>query len=207
MAVKGIENRYNSPIYEKIYGSLKKHREKEEAKETEIVPSSDDKQGDSVTISSQGWQAVLENMDLVQEDVLDLTDLNDNNFDTIIKEELVEPFQENTEEITLPELRRQEDTNRDSQEQKGRIGFNAAKRARQLAATKNIGQVQTVIALLNQDLSECKAGLQNDMCDEKEVQKVLAMLQQAQKRISEVSQEDGEEENQGFDAFAIASLL
>ena len=45
------------------------------------------------------------------------------------------------------------------------------------------------------------------MCDEKEVQKVLAMLQQAQKRISEVSQADGEEENQGFDAFAIASLL
>ena len=101
MAVKGIENRYNSPIYEKIYGSLKKHREKEEAKEMEIVPSSDDKQGDSVTISSQGWQAVLENMALAQEDVPDLTDLNDNNFDTIIKEELVEPFQENTGEITI----------------------------------------------------------------------------------------------------------
>lgn len=89
----------------------------------------------------------------------------------------------------------------------GSVGFNAAKRARQLAAAKTPEQVQSVLSLLNQDLSDCKTGLENGMCDENEVAKVEAMLERAKQRMSEVSRADSGESEEGADAFAIASLM
>ena len=95
----------------------------------------------------------------------------------------------------------------ESEQQKGRVAFNAAKRARQLAAASSPGQVQTVLSLLNKDLADCKYGLANDMCDQAEVDKVKAMIQKAQQRMSEVSRSGKQEQAEGFDAFAIASLM
>ena len=95
----------------------------------------------------------------------------------------------------------------DSEKRSGKVGFNAGKRARQLAAASTPEQVQMVLDLLNQDLDDCEAGLKEGMCDENEVRKVKAMIQRAHQRMSEVSGQKNEEENRGLDVFAMASLM
>ena len=90
----------------------------------------------------------------------------------------------------------------------GSIAFNEGKRARQLAAAKNASQVQMVMTLLNKDLSDCQYGVRNGMCDENEVQKVKAMIQQAQKKMSEVNgNQSSEDEKRGVDEFSINMLI
>lgn len=105
------------------------------------------------------------------------------------------------------ETDKEADAGGSSEKVNGSVTFNAAKRARQLAAAKSTEQVQAVLSLLNVDLSDCKSGVENGMCDENEVAKVEAMLARAKQRLSEVSRTAGKEQEEGFDAFAIASLL
>lgn len=91
------------------------------------------------------------------------------------------------------------------------VTFNAMKRARQLAAAKNPEQVQSVIDLLKEDLSDCQAGVKSGACDIEEVNKVKRMLQRAKERMAQLSQRDDQNENDnytlGLDAFDISSLM
>lgn len=91
----------------------------------------------------------------------------------------------------------------------GWVSVNEGKRSRQIAAAKNPQQVQAVLALLNQDLIQVENGVRNGMSDENEVNKVKALIQKAMKRMGEVnaSQNNGEEDTEGFDAFSINMLI
>ncbi len=92
-----------------------------------------------------------------------------------------------------------------SEEQGGKVGVNEGKRLRQIAAAQNQAQVQQVLALLQKDLSDCKAGLSKGWCDESEIAKVEALISKAKARMSQVPRESDEEQG-GLDAFAMASL-
>lgn len=88
----------------------------------------------------------------------------------------------------------------------GSVTFNAAKRARQLAAAKNPAQVRAVLAMLAKDLSDCENGLANGMCDENEVAKVKAMIQKAQQKMSEVMGNDADSKEEP-DTFSLNLLM
>ena len=94
-----------------------------------------------------------------------------------------------------------------AEERSGRVAVNEGKRARQIASAKTPAQVQIVISLLKQDVADCENGLSSGMCDEDEVKKAKALLQKAMDRLSEVSgnEEDQEEESQG--SFFINMLM
>ena len=66
------------------------------------------------------------------------------------------------------------------------VTFNESKRARQLAAAKNVEDVQNLLNLLQTDLKECEEGLRNNFCDEAEVEKVKKMIERANQRMNEV---------------------
>ena len=70
---------------------------------------------------------------------------------------------------------------------KATVTFNESKRAAQLAAVKSIADLQKLMKILQDDLDDCKAGLQNNMCDEAEVKKVQKMIERAQSRMNELS--------------------
>lgn len=72
----------------------------------------------------------------------------------------------------------------------GKVGFNDAKRARQLAAAQTKDEVRAILELLQDDLEECKDGLAKNMCDESEVKKVEAMIERARKKLNEVDDSD-----------------
>lgn len=95
-----------------------------------------------------------------------------------------------------------------SEKQSGKVAVNVGKRARQIAAAKSRGQIQQVLALLQKDLADCKAGLEKGWCDESEIAKVDALMNSAKARLSEVPQEsDQEKGGGGLDEFAMASLM
>lgn len=73
---------------------------------------------------------------------------------------------------------------------KGKVVFNEAKRARQLAAAETKDEVRAVMELLQKDLEDCKAGVEQEMCDENEVKKVEAMIERAEDRLNEVGDVD-----------------
>lgn len=100
----------------------------------------------------------------------------------------------------------EQDETASSEKQGGKVAVNEGKRLRQIAAAKSRGQVQQVLALLQKDLSDCKAGLEKGWCDESEIAKVEALISRAKERMSQVPQES--QENQGgLDEFAMASLM
>lgn len=88
----------------------------------------------------------------------------------------------------------------------GKVAVNEGKRRRQIAAAKTQAQVQQVLSLLQKDLADCKAGLEKGWCDESEIAKVEALINQAKERMSQVPQK-AEQEEGGLDEFAMASLM
>lgn len=92
-----------------------------------------------------------------------------------------------------------------SEKQGGKVAVNQMKRARQIAAAKCQDDVRQVIALLHQDMSDCKAGLEKGWCDEAEIAKVQALLNSAQARLSQVPREA--EEELGISEFDLAGLM
>lgn len=101
---------------------------------------------------------------------------------------------------------KEQDETASSEKQGGKVAVNEGKRLRQIAAAKSRGQIQQVLALLQKDLSDCKAGLEKGWCDESEIAKVEALISRAKERMSQVPQES--QENQGgLDEFAMASLM
>lgn len=103
-------------------------------------------------------------------------------------------------------IRIDKDGNMETETSGGSVTFNEAKRARQLAAAKSPANVRAVMALLAKDLSDCQNGVSTGMCDESEVAKVKAMIQKAQRRMSEVMGND--EQIQGEpDTFSLNLLM
>ena len=70
---------------------------------------------------------------------------------------------------------------------KATVTFNESKRAAQLAAVKSVADIRKLMKLLQEDLEDCENGLQNNMCDEAEVEKVKKMIERAQSRMNELS--------------------
>lgn len=114
--------------------------------------------------------------------------------------------EENPEEQEeTEETKETKEESTETQEQKGKIGVNAGKRARQIAAAKTQAQLRSVIDLLMTDLQECEAGLKEGMCDEAEIEKVKALIGQAQGRMGQVRGDDATPQEEM--AFSMASLL
>lgn len=80
---------------------------------------------------------------------------------------------------------------------KSTVTFNESKRAAQLAAVKSISDLRKLIKILQDDLDDCKNGLQNNMCDEAEVEKVRKMIERAQSRMNELAAEDTSKTEKG----------
>jgi len=64
------------------------------------------------------------------------------------------------------------------------VTVNEGKRKRQIAAAATKGDMQAIVALLEQDLQEVEAGLKENACDEAEVEKVKALLAEAKQMMS-----------------------
>lgn len=111
-----------------------------------------------------------------------------------------------TLELSKEALTAQADEKITTESYGGSVGFNEGKRARQLAAAKTVKNVQIVMNILQTDLRDCQAGLENGMCDENEVNKVKAMIEKAKQRLAEVS---GNEDSSYTDenAFSMSMLM
>lgn len=64
------------------------------------------------------------------------------------------------------------------------VAVNEQKRRRQIAVAATRGDMQAIIALLEQDLQEVEAGLEENACDEREVEKVKALLSEAKQKMA-----------------------
>ncbi len=93
-----------------------------------------------------------------------------------------------------------------SEKRSGKVAVNVGKRARQIAAAKSREQIQQVLALLREDLADCRAGLSKGWCDESEIAKVEALMNQAKARMSQLPQKS-DDSQAGIDAFDLASLM
>lgn len=62
------------------------------------------------------------------------------------------------------------------------VSVNSDKRMRQIAAAATKGDMQAVIALLEQDIQELERGLSENACDAAEVEKAKALLDQAKQK-------------------------
>lgn len=78
----------------------------------------------------------------------------------------------------------------------GSVSINEGKRLRQIAAAKTPAQIQMVLSLLNVDLSDVKRGKAQGMCDDDEIAKAEALIQQAQQRSSQIQSQSDEEQTE-----------
>lgn len=86
---------------------------------------------------------------------------------------------------------------KEEEERKATVTFNAGKRAAQIAACMTSADIKAVMGLLSKDLSDCEMGASEGMCDEAEIEKVRAMIQNAQKKSQQLAaQNKGKEEGQ-----------
>lgn len=69
---------------------------------------------------------------------------------------------------------------------KSTVSINEDKRRRQIAAAATKGDMQTVIALLEQDLQQLEDGLKQNMCDEAEVAKAKKLQEMAKERMAKL---------------------
>ncbi|MBR6905402.1 MAG: hypothetical protein IKN33_00365 [Selenomonadaceae bacterium] len=69
---------------------------------------------------------------------------------------------------------------------KSTVSINEDKRRRQIAAAATKGDMQTVIALLEQDLQQLEDGLKQNMCDEAEVEKAKKLQEMAKERMAKL---------------------
>ena len=69
---------------------------------------------------------------------------------------------------------------------KSTVNVNEGKRQRQIAAAATKGDMQGVIASLEQDLREVEEGLKQNKCDAAEVEKVKRLLEQAKQKMAQL---------------------
>ena len=100
----------------------------------------------------------------------------------------------------------EEDPDEASESQGGKVGINAGKLARMLAAAKTRSQVQAVVAKIQADLSQCDAGKEQGMdVDEASVQTAEQLLQQAKSRMGSAENREATPEEEL--ASALAGLM
>lgn len=88
----------------------------------------------------------------------------------------------------------------------GKVGINAGKLARMLAAAKTRSQVQAVMAKIQADLKECDAGKEQGMdVDEASVQAAEQLLQEAKSRMGNAENREATPEEEL--ASALAGLM
>lgn len=99
-----------------------------------------------------------------------------------------------------------EDSDEISESQGGKVGINAGKLARMLAAAKTRSQVQAVVAKIQADLNECDAGKEQGMdVDEASIQAAELLLQQAKSRMGSAENREATPEEEL--ASALAGLM
>jgi len=112
------------------------------------------------------------------------------------------------EKTTLEEATEPEETENETEESvtvSRKIGVNVGKTARKIAAAKTKDQLRSVIAEIKSDMQEVEAGIENGWCDESEMEKVMSLMDMAQKRMGEVEDREATPEEESM--FALASLM
>lgn len=108
-------------------------------------------------------------------------------------DEMAENAEENLEGYQGMKIKIDENGEMESETYGGRVQVNEGKRLRQIAAAKNPSQIQMVISMLNKDMSDVKRGKELNMCDDDEIAKVEALLQQAQQQYARIQAENSDE--------------
>ena len=99
-----------------------------------------------------------------------------------------------------------EESGINAEQKKGKVGINAAKLARMLAAAKTRAQVRAVISQIQADLKECDTGkAQGFDVDEASVDAAKSLLQDAQSRMGQAENREATPEEEM--ASALASLM
>lgn len=205
MYISGRNNIYRNPVNQKFFDIKKLKRAEKEEKElrTETTEKKyPDLREDDLEISPEGRLAAVLEQEVREQTGSGIEAQEKQDDPEILGDQSVSGKPED------PENAEKEDDPEVSEEQGGKVAVNVGKRMRQIAAAKSRGQLQQVLALLQKDLSDCKAGLEKGWCDESEIAKVEALISKAEARMSEVPQKSGQEKEQGgLDEFAMASLM
>lgn len=110
-------------------------------------------------------------------------------------DKMAEDAEENLEGYQGMKIKIDENGEMETETYGGKVAVNEGKRLRQIAAAKNPAQIQMVLGLLNTDLSDVKAGKAQNMCDDDEIAKVEALIQQARQKADQIkSENNGSEE-------------
>ena len=113
--------------------------------------------------------------------------------------------EENKTEESVESKDAEETSTEESESVSGSIGVNAGKLARKIAAAKTTEQLRTVIAEIESDVKEIKAGIENGMCDETELDKLKILMSMAQGRMGQVEDREATPEEENM--FLMASLM
>lgn len=108
-------------------------------------------------------------------------------------DEMAENAEESLEGYQGMKIKIDENGETETETYGGRVAVNEGKRLRQIAAAKNPSQIQMVISMLNKDMSDVKRGKELNMCDDDEIAKVEALLQQAQQQYARIQAENSDE--------------
>ena len=108
-------------------------------------------------------------------------------------------------EETSEAVENEEASEEESETISGKVGVNVGKTARKIAAAMTKTQLRAVIAEIEGDMQEVKAGIEKGWCDESEMEKVNSLMAQAQNRMGQV--EDREATSEEENMFAMASLM
>ena len=127
-------------------------------------------------------------------------------------DQMAEDAEENLEGYQGMKIKIDENGEMETETYGGKVAVNEGKRLRQIAAAKNPAQIQMVLSLLNTDMSDVKRGKEQNMCDDDEIAKVEALLQQAQQKAAEIqaennSSEEKMEENENDMSFYTTLLM
>ena len=108
-------------------------------------------------------------------------------------------------EETSETVENEEASEEESETISGKVGVNVGKTARKIAAAKTKTQLRAVIAEIEGDMQEVKAGIEKGWCDEAEMEKVNSLMAQAQNRMGQVEDREATPEEENM--FALASLM
>lgn len=205
MHISGRNNLYRNPVNEKFFAikKLEKAEKEKKGSRTETMEKTHPElREDGLEISPEGRLAAVLEQEAREQNGSGIEVQEKQENPGILGDQSVSGKPED------PEIAEKQDDPEVSEEQGGKVAVNVGKRMRQIAAAKSRGQLQQVLALLQKDLSDCKAGLEKGWCDESEIAKVEALISKAEARMSQVPQKSGQEKEQGgLDEFAMASLM
>lgn len=231
MAINGLGINYDPyKYYRKTQGgkSEKTDGEKPDSvppKETEEPKKTENKAGELkfndkdelMTYLKQNYKTVAKGMTQISGSFLNRC-LKDEDalqklFDNLEEaDRMAEDNEENLEGYQGMRIKIDENGDMTTETHGGSVAVNEGKRLRQIAAAKNPAQIQMVLSLLNTDLSDVKRGREQNMCDDDEIAKVEALIQQANQKAAEIQAENGgseekKEENENDMSFYTTLLM